>query len=155
MPSDHPQGLHSWPIFSVFCSQTHAAPLESRWAYEEGPVGLQLWAWARSHRPRGHFWAKQGNWAQICILPPAGQGKLGSTLRGHQSHPCCYCKRQHTPKLVHPAAQTTLPWKGNRTRAGDLSRWQLLGSASFTKRTGVEKGAGVEQTAWRLFFLDF
>ena len=29
MPSDHPQGLHSWPIFSVFCSQTHTILLES------------------------------------------------------------------------------------------------------------------------------
>ena len=49
MPSDHPQGLYSWPSFSVFCSQTHTAPLESPspgWACEEGPMGLQHWTWA-------------------------------------------------------------------------------------------------------------
>ena len=121
MPSDHPQGLHSWPNFSVFCSQTHTAPLESPspgWACEEGPVGLQHWTWAPTGLGVISALSTGAEHRLAFFLQQVGEAR-GSHSTGIRTPSHCQRQRQHTPELVHRTSQTPTPGQGNRARASD------------------------------------
>lgn len=147
MPSDHPQSLHSWPIFSVgdcFAPRPTQLPWGVCW------VGCSLWAGAglqgrpcgastlglRSHRPvTPEPGCVADRWASSRRQV---KGSERSTLRGAaDAHPHSYGKLRHTKAGPPPASQERETQPGQVTAATDNYHVQV----SFTKGLGC-RGAG-------------
>lgn len=163
MPSDQPQSLHSWPIFSVGdCLAPRTTQLLGAYAgwvaacgwgqaYKSCPVVPQPWAFA----PIGLSLLSQAVWLTDGH-PSSGRSKevRGPRCVGQQ-HPSPLLREvtAHTRAGPPPASRTSPLGKGGIARTSDSRSRQLSWSSQLHKKDWGAEGLGAEEV--KTVFLRF